>query len=178
MKHNTKNVPQGLDQAKDFKGSIVRLMNELKSFRILIISSLILASLGSILSIFAPDKLSELTDEISLGLVVNSNNLQTISDKITSNLDEESLKEEIPKILNINLNGDIISKVMSSDISDEDKNNFSKILENKSFDFSSLSDSVLNVILADSTYNEIKVSVQDKKELLKLTNNIKFFPNK
>ena len=140
---------------------------------VLIILSLILAALGAILSILAPDKLSELTDEISLGLVVNSDNLQTISDKITSNLDEESLKEEIPKILNINLNSDMISKIMSSNISDEDKNSFSKIIENKLFDFSSLSDSVLNIILSDSIYNGIEVSVQDKKDLLNLVNNIK-----
>ena len=102
MKHNTKNVPQGLDQAKDFKGSIVRLMGELKSFKVLIVISLVLAALGAILSILAPDKLSELTDEISLGLVVNSDNLQTISDKITSNLDEESLKEVDDRMVIIN----------------------------------------------------------------------------
>ena len=173
MKNNdtVKKVPHGpgpknmnpLEKAKDFKGSIIRLVNELKSFKVLIVVSLILAALGSILSILAPDKLSELTDEISLGLVVDSDNLQAISNNITSNLDEESLKEEIPKILNINLNGDIISKVMSStDVSDVDKKEFQKILENKSFDFSLLSDSVLNIILSDSIYKGMEVSVYDK----------------
>ena len=184
MKNNdtVKKVPHGpgpkamnhLDKAKDFKGSIIRLVNELKNFKILIIVSLILAALGSVLSIFAPNKLSKLTDEISLGLVVNSTNLQTISDNITSNLDEDVLKEEIPKILNLDLSQDMILKVMSSsDVSDEDKINFKNLLESKSFDFSSVSASILNIILTDSTYDEVKVSVQDKKDLLKLTNNIK-----
>ena len=53
------------EKAKDLKGSMLRLIKELKSFHTLVIISLVLAALGSILSIQAPDKLSELTDEIS-----------------------------------------------------------------------------------------------------------------
>ena len=51
----------GNEQAKDFKSAIIRLFKELKGFKFLIILSLILAMLGSILSIVAPNKLSELT---------------------------------------------------------------------------------------------------------------------
>ncbi len=58
------------EKAKDFKGAIKRLFKELKPFRILIITALILATLGSILSLVAPNKLSELTDTISAGLIV------------------------------------------------------------------------------------------------------------
>ena len=46
-------------KAKDFKGSIKRLLKELRSFHVLIILSLILASLGSILSILSPNQLKE-----------------------------------------------------------------------------------------------------------------------
>ena len=59
------------EKAKDFKGAMKRLFKELKNFRVLITVALILAVLGSILSIAAPNKLSELTDKISEGLVVN-----------------------------------------------------------------------------------------------------------
>ena len=41
------------EKAKDFKGAIKRLFSELKDFRILIAIALILAMLGSILSIIA-----------------------------------------------------------------------------------------------------------------------------
>ena len=58
------------EKAKDFKGAIKRLFKELKPFRVLIITALILAALGSILSLVAPNKLSELTDTISAGLIV------------------------------------------------------------------------------------------------------------
>ena len=76
--------PGPAEKAKDFKGAITRLINELKRFRTFIIVALILAASGSILSIFTPNILSDLTDEISKGLVVNSENLEKISKHVTS----------------------------------------------------------------------------------------------
>ena len=74
------------EKAKDFKGAIKRLFKELKDFRILIYIALILAILGAILSISAPNRLSKLTDKISEGLVLNSENLKTTSSNIVSKL--------------------------------------------------------------------------------------------
>ena len=68
--------PAPAEKAKDFKSAIKRLFRELKKHRILMIIALILATVASILSIAAPNKLSELTDEISEGLVVNTKNLE------------------------------------------------------------------------------------------------------
>ena len=59
------------EKAKDFKGAMKRLFKELKSFKVLVTIALVLAALGSVLSIAAPNKLSELTDEISKGLFAN-----------------------------------------------------------------------------------------------------------
>ena len=53
------------EKAKDFKSAIKRLFKELKGFRKLIAVALILAILSAVLSISAPNKLSELTDKIS-----------------------------------------------------------------------------------------------------------------
>lgn len=66
------------EKAKDFKGAIKRLFSELKDFRILIAIALILAMLGSILTIIAPNKLSELTDEIQKGLMQPVMNMDAI----------------------------------------------------------------------------------------------------
>ena len=74
------------EKTKDFKGATKRLFKELKDFRILIYIALILAILGAILSISAPNRLSKLTDKISEGLVLNSENLKTISSNIVSEL--------------------------------------------------------------------------------------------
>ena len=57
------------EKAKDFKGAIKRLFKELKSFKVLIFIALILALSGSILSILAPNRLSDMTDEIQKGLM-------------------------------------------------------------------------------------------------------------
>ena len=81
------------EKAKDFKGAIKRLFKELKSFKVLITIALVLAALASILSIIAPNRLSDLTDEISKGLVVNKDNLEVLNQKITANLNEGKMEE-------------------------------------------------------------------------------------
>lgn len=67
------------EKAKDFKGAIKRLFKELKNFRILIYIALILAIAGSILSIIAPSRLSQITDKISEGLVTQFMDMDAIT---------------------------------------------------------------------------------------------------
>lgn len=62
--------PRIAEKPKNFKSAISRLFKELKNFKVLIIIALVLAVFSSILSILAPNRLSELTDEISKGLVL------------------------------------------------------------------------------------------------------------
>ena len=83
------------EKAKDFKGAIKRLFKELKPFMALIVIALILAIAGAILSISAPNRLSKLTDEISKGLVVNTNNSKELSEKMTENFAEGHIPTEI-----------------------------------------------------------------------------------
>lgn len=79
-----------VEKANDFGKSIKRLFSEMKGRRTLMFIGLSLAILGSILSILAPDKLSNLTDEISKGLVVNTKNIETLTNNINEKL---NLKE-------------------------------------------------------------------------------------
>lgn len=81
------------EKAKDFKVAMKRLFGELRNFRILIIIALLLAILGAILSISAPNRLSKLTDEISKGLVVNSGNLETLGQQVTTNFSKGIVEE-------------------------------------------------------------------------------------
>ena len=71
--------PAPAEKAKDFKGAIKRLFIELKNFRILIYIALILAIAGSILSIIAPSRLSQITDKISEGLVTQFMDMDAIT---------------------------------------------------------------------------------------------------
>ena len=74
------------ERSKDFVGSIKRLLKELKSFKIFIFVALILATTGSILSIIAPNQLSKLTDTISQGLIVKTENIKQITEMTTNHL--------------------------------------------------------------------------------------------
>ena len=64
------------DKAKDFKGAIFRLFRELGEYIIVVIIALILAIYGARIGIKAPNILSNLTDEISKGLMGQMNILE------------------------------------------------------------------------------------------------------
>ncbi len=77
------------EKSKDFKGSMKRLFSSLKSWHTLILISLILAMSSAILALIAPNKLSDLTDTITLGISPKIN--EEITKKIMS---DESIKLE------------------------------------------------------------------------------------
>lgn len=57
------------EKPQNFMNASKRLIRELKNYKLLVVIALFLAILSSILSIFAPNMLSDLTDEISKGLI-------------------------------------------------------------------------------------------------------------
>ena len=59
------------EKANDFRGAMKKLIHYLNKFHTLIIIAFVLAAVSSILSIIAPDHLSNLTDIISDGLTPN-----------------------------------------------------------------------------------------------------------
>lgn len=91
------------EKPKNLKVALLRLYKELKKFKILMALSLVLAIFSAVLTILAPDKLSELTDEISGGLIPNTKNLEYIINASTEGLSEEKLSGIIPEILQIDL---------------------------------------------------------------------------
>ena len=151
------------EKPKDFMGSIKKLMKSLSSFRVLIFIALVLAALSSILSLIAPNKLSDLTDEITKGITINTSNMKELEEDLTKNI------SDIGNILDIKLDEKMIYRVNSSGISSEDKIKFNDTLKSISSNqelilkyFSELPDSVLDIIIGDSTYNDIYISKEDK----------------
>ena len=137
-------------KAKDFKGAIKRLLKELSGFKKLVIISLVLAALGAILTIVTPNILSDLTDEISKGLVLNKDNFLKLTKEVTSSLNEES----ISKVIDFSEKN--IGKVMmSSNIPKDDLMKFQEIMaklndetNNKSFKaISEMPDSILDILV-------------------------------
>lgn len=151
------------EKPKDFMGSIKKLMKSLSSFKVLIFIALVLAALSSILSLIAPNKLSDLTDEITKGITINTSNMKELEEDLTKNI------SDIGNILDINLDEKMIYRVNSSGISSEDKIKFNDTLKSISSNqelilkyFSELPDSVLDIIIGDSIYNDIYISKEDK----------------
>ncbi len=151
------------EKPKDFMGSIKKLMKSLSSFKVLIFIALVLAALSSILSLIAPNKLSDLTDEITKGITINTSNMKELEEDLTKNI------SDIGNILGINLDEKMIYRVNSSGISSEDKIKFNDTLKSIGSNqelilkyFSELPDSVLDIIIGDSTYNDIYISKEDK----------------
>ena len=161
------------EKPKDFMGSIKKLMKSLSSFRVLIFIALVLAALSSILSLIAPNKLSDLTDEITKGITINTSNMKELEEDLTKNI------SDIGNILGINLDEKIIYRVNSSGISSEDKIKFNDTLKSISSNqklilkyFSELPDSVLDIIIGDSTYNDIYISKEDKITTIRVFSDI------
>ena len=161
------------EKPKDFMGSIKKLMKSLSSFKVLIFIALVLAALSSILSLIAPNKLSDLTDEITKGITINTSNMKELEEDLTKNI------SDIGNILGINLDEKIIYRVNSSGISSEDKIKFNDTLKSISSNqelilkyFSELPDSVLDIIIGDSTYNDIYISKEDKITTIRVFSDI------
>ena len=167
---------QNYEKAKDFKGAIKRLFSELNTYKTLIVIAFTLAILGSVLSILAPNRLSDLTDEISAGLVINQNNMEILTKKATENLSEDKLKELLPEILKPNFSEENIQNIMQDEnISNQDKQKLGEILSNieknseESFKtLAELPDSILEKIFTETTYEGKTITSKDKITLLKM----------
>lgn len=61
------------EKSKNFGAAIKRLFGELGTLRILVIISVVFAIAGAICTIVAPNRIAELTDEITLGLIPGGN---------------------------------------------------------------------------------------------------------
>ena len=80
---------RNFEKSKDFKGSMKRLLKSLNNYRYLLIISLIFAFISAILSLISPNKLSLLTDEITLGIKPNVS-----EEKINSILSSDTISIE------------------------------------------------------------------------------------
>ncbi len=156
------------EKANDFKSAMKRLFSELNRFKVLIVISLVLAALSSILSIVAPNKLSDLTDEISKGLVVNKDNLQLLTTTIKDNMQEgmKTLKEQqIKQMQAMGMSLDQIQTQLANQNSSTSDSNF---------DIANISDEMKNVLFKEIEIDGAKISVEDQYTFLKAMNDLGF----
>ena len=104
-----------IEKSKDFKGSIKRLIKSLNKWRYMLLFCIALAMLSAILSLVAPNKLSDLTDTITLGITPN-----VTEDTIKEIMNDESISDKDKLEL---------SKLIGSSKKEEDRNKLISDLE-------------------------------------------------
>ena len=87
--------PMKMEKSKDFKGSLIRLIKDLKPWRTAMIMALMLALTSAIIALVTPNKLSELTDLITDGIKPNTEVVSTISKNITNSFGNKDVYFEI-----------------------------------------------------------------------------------
>ena len=120
----------GMEKPKNLSTAIGKLVDSIKIYKKQILISIILAGLSAVLALASPNRLSTLTDEISKGLIINTESSSKLTEDILSTLNKEKLSETINNILNIN----------------------------STTNYRELSISELTYSLEDSTYNDIYIS--------------------
>lgn len=149
-----------IEKPKDLKSSIKRLTKELKDFKLLIGLSIVLAILGSILTIITPNKLSDMVDEISLGIRPRVENIEPIAKNIQKGMKNRGL-------VSITIDG--------VEISVEDQMEFAKIMQKnqgKNMDMKNLSeeDQLKELKKLESFPKSIKKVIEPNMDLEKIKN--------
>ena len=154
------------EKSKDFAGSMKRLLSNLNPWKFLLYLSLILAMISAILSLIAPNKLSDLTDTITVGISPNMEVLEEISNKMMESFDSEKISQKVPEIMQNPSISETDKKVFSDtmvSISElEDKSEASKLIL-------SLPDSIMKILLEDIKIKSTTINVDDQLEMLNLT---------
>ena len=142
-RHNKNN-----EKAKDFKGSIKKLVKYCKPLMPIIIISIVLAFLSSILSIIGPDKLKDMTNEITLGLMgkINLDKVKSIgllliifySLSFIFNYFQGFLMATVTQKFSKKLRGEISIKINKLPLKYFDKNSYGDILSRVTNDVDTL----------------------------------------
>ena len=148
------------EKSKNFFGAIKRIFSELTGLKKFILISLILASFSSIISIASPNQLSKITDAITDGLIVNTDNIKLLSEKVTNNL-EKINPEEIMNDSSISIDEKqtFMNMMLSSD-KQSVINNLGK------------TPNILNKVLKEFTIDNVKITSLDQLEYLKVMSNM------
>ncbi len=157
--------PRTNEKSKDFFGSMKRLLKNLNPWKYFVIFALILAMVSAILSLIAPNKLSDFTDIITDGLKPNTTKLEKITTSIMSNFDTDKLQNKTFHIL------------ADSSISQEDSSNIMNLLnelktvtsqEEAQKLFLSLPDSTLLLLIDDIKVDNQVISKEDELACIKV----------
>lgn len=154
----------GQEKSKDFFGSIKRLLENLKPWKVLLSLAILLAMASAVLALISPDKLSNLTDTITSGITPKTEKLSMIMESTLANV-QQNMQTKMPEIM------------MSTTISTEEKQALTNTLEkmkkveNQEEQFTLMAqipDTIMKVLLNEVTIENTSISVEDQIEMLHL----------
>ena len=153
--------PEKIEKSKDFKGSVIKLIKSLKGFHVAIIIGLILAMASSILSLIAPNKLSDITDYITAGLKPNVDKLQVVNKEIYGQATNVFMAMYPYDDQNLSEDQKALWEALYTDIIDDDAKAFAN-----------LSEHTLNTIIMNVKIEGVTITKEDQLEYLKLMKGI------
>ncbi|MBR1718459.1 MAG: ABC transporter ATP-binding protein, partial [Bacilli bacterium] len=139
------------EKSKDFKGSMIRLFQNLNQWRFFLVISIFFAMFAAILSTIAPNKLADVTDVISDGIKPNSEVLQDISKEIIKRAGASYYINQIDSN-NPQSNAQEIQTVMD--------------------EFYSLSNSEKEKYLSSFIYHDVEITVDDQLQFFDVMSGI------
>ena len=144
-------------KAKNFTGSLKRLLYNLKPWKIIMMIALILAMISSVMSLVSPNKLSDLTDILTEGIKPDINKIEKISSKIQNNFTEENIIEKSNEIFT------------STKISQEEKIKFKKALSNQQqMNINEIPNNILHIIMEEIEIDGKVITVNDQIKIIDL----------
>lgn len=173
--------PRPGEQAKDLVGTWKKLLGYCKQYLAVIIIAVICAAAGTILTLLGPDKLSDMTNTITEGLVPDTVKLEEVTTAISENM-ADNLELVMGTITEgFSNEARIQEKTMqimaSADIPEADKLAFQQILMNMGAaedqsaamaQMFSLPESILNILFSDIEVNNAVIPTADQLQLMQL----------
>ena len=157
--------PRNFEKSKDFKGSMLRLIKNLRPWKVIMCVALILAMVSAILALIAPNKLSDFADIIGNGLSPNVEKLSEIGETISANLESDETALKMRTIYSsVELSSDEakqVADILSKLSSVTDKDNAIGLML-------SLPDKVLKYLLSDIKIDGVIISGSDQVKMLRL----------
>ena len=158
--------PRVQEKSKDFKGSMLRLFKNLKPWKYLMGLALGLAMISAILSLVAPDKLSDLTDTVTAGITPNVEKLQEIGEAIGENMASEDMQTKMMTLFtDVEMTQEEmieVQSILTKMASAEDSETASSLML-------SLPDKVLVYLMSDIKIDGVTITSEDQVDMLRLS---------
>src|SRR5574344_1428011 len=155
------------EKPKDFVNALKKLFSYLSPYKVYIFTALLLAIFSSVLSIIGPNKVSDLTNMISDGITLKTDEFTELTSSITEEITQDKIIDLSHNILSFKLDQATLLKIQSSN--PEDLTILTELQATKAYILiNKLSDNTKNLLLPDTTYNDVIISTDDSLSYINL----------